>query len=691
MLDSRDDGRAEVAFRASAVYESALAHLRTADGAPNPIRCAELLVGGPEENRRRARAILESLADDLADADRLADELIEEVVGWPIRLSGAEVVAVVLAAHGVRTVFAYAGTSELSLCDAFEEAAGLELVNGRGDRESAFMAGGASALVPNRGAALLHGARGLTNAAGALADVRRNEFGVVYIVGLPSTSSAAFLPPHGEPDLIANLGAFARYAWECGAVPDAEAGRAALAMEFVARLREALDTSGRPPFGPSLFGIPQDVAEERWIGLAALVDAWSAPASPRPASDPVRTAALIDEVVAALRSASRPFIMVDDFALRHEGIREALSDLARTCGAAVAQLRYRRGPMLFERIQQHEVENFVGWFNQYSSVHAEMLANADLLITVEDRNMYRRLTGELPTCRKIAINSDPAKVVKNGYLRAGDLLVEGQPAQILARVAAAAGATFAHRAAWFRPTARMVGGVTPDPPSVHVEYGRRAVATELVNVLRGWDRPVLVDDSQMFGGLLSDSYDAFPAGLRVFGGHGGFVGCGMSYAVGLAIGDSSVRVMCTLGDQGFTNAYQALVAAHQQRARVLFVVCNNGESVSLRKQARSSFGERRRDFLANVSDFSYTDVAAAHKLATRRLPVPIGADVALIDSTMAELGQLLEELTSVDGPSLLELVLPSDVEAWRGIWLTNGFDQAAPDQFEAPAYSQVAR
>ncbi|MEU1763132.1 thiamine pyrophosphate-binding protein [Micromonospora sp. NPDC005652] len=673
-----------------ALYDSLLEEFCTAGGEPDRIRCAELVACGPDAARRQARSVLESLAPGSAELDRLAGKLVDEVLSWQVRLSGAEAVAVVLAAHGVATVFAYAGTSELALCDAFEEVAGVQLVNGRGDRESAFMAGGASALVPNRGAALLHGARGLTNAAGALADVRRNEFGVVYVVGLPSTSSAKFLPPHGEPDLIANLSAFAGYAWECGAVPEASTEQDAHAVEFVARLREALETAARPPFGPSLFGVPQDVAEERWIGLAALADGGALPTTVGSVGDRARTDALMDDAVAALRSASRPFILVDDFALRYEGIREALSDLARTCGAAVAQLRYRRGPMLFERIQQHEVENFIGWLNQYSTVHAEMLASADLLITVEDRNMYRRLTGELPTCRKIAINSDPAKVLKNSYLRPDGLLMKGQPAEILARMAAAADSAFGRRAAWFPSTARMVGGVTPDPPSTQVEYGRRAVTTELVNVLRRWTRPVLVDDSQMFGGLLSDWYEAFPPGLRVVGGHGGFVGCGMSYAVGLAIGDPSVRVMCTLGDQGFTNAYQVLVAAHQQRARVLFVVCNNGESVSLRKQARSSLGERRRDFLANVSGFSYTGVAAAHGVQARRLHVPIGADADVVDSTMADLAQLLAKLTSVDGPSLLELVLPSDVEAWRGIWLAGGFDQEAPEQVETGSYSEIA-
>jgi acetolactate synthase-1/2/3 large subunit len=682
--------RATVSSVPASVYQSVLDGYRTVDGEPDRIRCAELLGGGTARARQRAREALASHAPNLADVDRLAREVVGDVQSWPLQLSGAEVVAAVLKAHGVKTMFTYAGTSELALCDAFADTVGLELVNGRGDRESAFMAAGASFLVPNQGAALLHGARGLTNAAGALADIRRYEIGVVFVVGLPSTSSAAFMPPHGERDLIARLSDFAGYAWECPEVPAAPAERAELASAFVTQLRKALETAAQPPFHPSLFGVPQDVAEECWIGLSALTDGWSAPSpGPRGSTPAGRSDPQIDGVVAALQAATRPLILVDDFALRHEGARQALSDLSRACGAAIAQLRYRRGPMLFERLQPHEVDNFVGWLNPYSAVHAKMLADADLLITVEDRNMYRRLTGELPACRKIAINSNPAMVRKNGYLGPGDLLVEGHPVEIMTRVAARANVVVGQRPQWFAPAAGLVSGVTPDPPSERVRYGRRAVAAELARALRGWARPVVVDDSQMFGGLLSDSYDDFPAGLRVFGGHGGFVGCGMPYAVGLAVSEPTVRVMCTLGDQGFTNAYQALVAAHQQRARVLFVVCNNGESVSLQKQAVSRLGERRRAYLDNVAGLSYADIARAHGTAVRQLRVPIGAAADAVDATMVEMAGMLAELTSVDGPSLLELLLPSDPEAWRGIWLANGFDELAPDQTGAVAHPET--
>src|SRR5688572_22465744 len=124
--------------------------------------------------------------------------MVEVVVANDVdpSVTGADAIAAALYAAGVRHVFAYAGTSELALCDAIDRVDANMLVNGRGDKESAFMAAGASVLEPLRGAAVLHGARGLTNAAGALADVRRSEVGTMFVVGLPSTTSARFLPPH---------------------------------------------------------------------------------------------------------------------------------------------------------------------------------------------------------------------------------------------------------------------------------------------------------------------------------------------------------------------------------------------------------------------------------------------------------------------------------------------------------------
>jgi len=72
--------------------------------------------------------------------------------------------------------------------------------------------------------------------------------------------------------------------------------------------------------------------------------------------------------------------------------------------------------------------------------------------------------------------------------------------------------------------------------------GRRAVAPSIARVLAGRKRPVLIDNSQMFGGLWSEYHDDFSRGLQGFGGHGDFFGSGL----GCAGGGSSGRAWCSL-------------------------------------------------------------------------------------------------------------------------------------------------
>jgi acetolactate synthase I/II/III large subunit len=582
-------------------------------------------------------------------------------------LTGAEAVVAVLEQHGVEVVFAYPGTSELALCDGVDRAPGLRLVLTRGDKECAFMAAGASLPRPVHAVAIVHGARGLTNAAGGIAAARRNDVGTLVIAGLAGTRSARFLPPHGEPDLIATMGNFAERSWEAPTVPGDADGRLGAAREFVARLRSALTESSRIPTRPALFGIPQDVAEARWVPRSVLAEPWQPP-EPEPAAS-------VEEAVAALGAASRPLFFLDDHALRHPGLREVLAELTGRLGAPVFQLRYRRGPMLFERLRREEVATFLGWFNPFSTEHRDLLAACDLLVTVGDRNLYPRVVGDLPSCRKIAINDDGGKVRKNEYLGADDILLEGDAAAILGRLTARPRED--GREPWFTEPDPARAQATPEPASDIVERLRTELVGAIGRTLAGWRDPVLVDDSQMFGGMISERYDLLPPGTRVFGDHSGFVGGGLATATGLAIGRPDHRVLCTLGDQGFINAFQGLVTAVQESARIVYLVCNNGESVSLRKQANAAFDgpvETPRRYLRNTSGLSYQRVAEAIGVRSWLVEVDGELEPAGVEGAARELGKALQEAGETDGPALVELRLPSDPDLWRGVWVTKGFE-----------------
>jgi acetolactate synthase-1/2/3 large subunit len=586
-------------------------------------------------------------------------------------LTGAQAISEVLARRGVVTAFSYAGTSELALCDALGSKAGINLMNARGDAQSVFMAAGGSVLTPLRAIAVLHGARGLTNALGAIASMRRDEIGAIILIGLPSTTSSSFLPPHGERGLMHDAASFAKSTYELGVVqpnPVHTTGEDAVLQVLTQAITDAIT----PPWGPVLCGVPQDLSERRFISAERARSLQILGPSRRVIRDED-----IQPAVSHVESSRRPVILIDDYFLRYAGSRAALSAFATRIAAPVLQLRYRRGPMLFERIRSEDVPAFVGWLDPFNSEHQTLMRSADLLITLEDRNMYERVLGPMPTCRKIAITSDRHKAEKNGYLTPADSLIEGDVVAVLEAISARLPAE--GRTTWY--SARAKGNPEKSDHDVASEDAggilRRELPEIIAEAMSLVEQPVLIDDSQMFGGLLGQHYDRLPRSLRIVGSHAGFVGSGLSTAAGLALSDSGRFVFCTLGDQGFGNAFQGLVAAGEHQARVVFIVINNGGSVSLQTEARArghlqQANEERH--LRNAGNVDPAALAAACGIQSSSVDLRQVSDASSIRGLLEEFRRDLRAATARDGPTLIELVLPPAGSLWTDIWSVRGLD-----------------
>jgi acetolactate synthase I/II/III large subunit len=576
-------------------------------------------------------------------------------VAGPI-LTGAEAVADVLTRWGCSTVFAYPGTSELVLCSAIADREELRLVNARGDKEAAFMAAGGNLPGQPVCAAILHGARGLTNALGAVADVRRSEIPVLYLVGMPSRSSARYLPPHGEPALIDAAGSFARAAFDCSTLDSLDP------RAFLKLAADALHSLGGPPYGPVLLGLPHDVLTSRFVPADVLADALP--------DTPVLTEPAVTQALALLRAAQRPVILVDDYLLRAPTAEADLAALATTLGAPVLQVAYLRGPMLFQQVRTETVPTFVGSYDPTNPEHRRLLGSADLLVTLEDRNMYPRVVGPPPTCRKLALTSNVAATTKNGYLTVDDVLIPGDVCRaIRAIVDRLAGSDTPPRRPWAVPVQRHP---RCHPSAVELV---RAVARGLPSVLD----PVIVDDSQMFGGLVARNYHVLPENTRVFGSHGGFVGGGLATAVGLALANPELHVLTTVGDQGFTNGVQALAAASEHQVPLVVLVCNNGASVSLRTQADFD-GVGVLAPLNNVAPMSYAAIATGFGFSVTRHVWPDGERSEAIADASRELTVEIKRAITARRPHLIELVTPSSPEFWAGVWRVEGLEGAVSPQ-----------
>ncbi|KKU82733.1 MAG: Acetolactate synthase, large subunit [Microgenomates group bacterium GW2011_GWA2_47_8] len=566
-------------------------------------------------------------------------------------LTGGEAIAVVLKREGINTIFAYPGTSELMLCNAIQKSRDLRLINGRGDKESAFMAAGAGLIKPLQACALLHGARGLTNACGAIADIRRNEISTVILAGLPSLSSQSFLPPHGEDGLINTIGKFSKSSEEITSLnPD----------EFIEKLSKTIIKARETPYGPVLLGVPQDVLEKKLIPADFKLKKASGSKS--------TNSAQITKAAKLIKSSKNPLILVDDYLFKTKDAVEILSQLSLASRAPVLQVFYGRGPMLFEKIRISKCPSFLGYYKINEAVSAELMKKCGVLITIEDRNMYPRVVGKLPSCKKIAITSFKEKSQKNKYLKKHDILIEGNTSWIMKKIILKIDVKSNRRIFLNRCSKLREMKVHPDN-NIKGKYSFLCenLAGTLGEILKEVKNPVVIDDSQMFGGMIAKNYDFFPDNLRVFGDHGAFVGAGISFATGLAITSSNLKVLCLLGDQAFVNGFQGLSAAVENKSKCIFIVLNNGESVSLFKQALSQDPHafsNGKNFLKNIPSFSYTEIAKA-----------IGLVVYKIENNknqMIDFKNILLKSLTIDKPVFIEIEAPSNKDAWQGIWITEG-------------------
>ncbi len=579
-------------------------------------------------------------------------------------MTGAEVLASILEKANVKYVFAYPGTSELALCDAIIRSKSITLMNGRGDKESAFMAAGGSLLNPLNAAAILHGARGGTNALGAIADAHRNEVPALFIVGLPSTSSQPFLPPHGEWNLIEKLGNFVKCSVE---IKDTSPSNA---RNFCPTIYRALEACVRYPYGPVIIGFPQDVSEKKWIPKQ-YVSYKKAVGSGKQTYSKKN----IKRTISVINKSNRPVLYIDDFFYKFTRAKETVKKLAQLLHAPIFQVFYGRGPMLFERLTKKETSHFLGCYNPADSSHQEIMSSADLLITIEDRNMYPRVVGQLPDCRKIAITSNPVMTKKNNYLTSNDLVLEGNVGKILEEICSKLDTESKARkkTSWY--VQNDMNSSSPAKTDSKYSFMRIEIAEILSEIFNKVTSPILVDDSQMFGGLLSEGYDSFPSKLRVFGDHGAFIGGGLALSAGLAKCEPGTTVFCTLGDQSFTNAVQGLVSAVQQKIKIIYIVCNNSKSVSLMKQILSqdptAFDSGKSTFLNNAP-INYSALAKSLKINTYTIPYIPNHNNKSYAHPNSIFRKFLAQALKINGPTLMELQLPSDPDAWKGIWTVKG-------------------
>jgi acetolactate synthase I/II/III large subunit len=441
-----------------------------------------------------------------------------------------------LAARGVDVVFGIPGVHTIELYRGLA-GSGIRHVTARHEQGAGFMADGYARGSGKPGVAFVITGPGVTNILTAMAQARADSVPMLVVSGVnrQPTLGRGFGHLHELPD---QRGLMAQVALQSERVERPEDLAPALDRAFAAML------GARP--GPVHLEVPLDV-------MPLPCDALPAPAAvPAPPDPAVARAGVL------LAGAQAPLILAGGGAKRAGA---ALRTLAERLDAPVVLTVNARGLM-----HGHPLV-----VPASPSLHAvrDLISGADRVLAVgtelgpTDFDIYQR--GGVPDLSgMIRIDIDPAQLARHEaaltiHAEAGAAL-----AALAARLPARAGdgaarASAARKAAWDE-----------------LDAGAQADVALIGAIRDALPGAVIVGDStrMVYAGNLFYDHDR-PGGCFNAATGFGALGHGVGAAVGAAIAEPGVPVVCLVGDGGLQFAPGEVMTAVDEGARVIFVVLNN--------------------------------------------------------------------------------------------------------------------
>jgi acetolactate synthase I/II/III large subunit len=445
-----------------------------------------------------------------------------------------------LEAHGVDTVFGIPGVHTIELYRGLARSR-IRHVTPRHEQGAAFMADGYARVAGKPGVALLITGPGVTNAITAMAQARADSIPMLVISGVNQTATLGkgFGYLHELPD---QRGMMTKVALFSERVTDADALAGALVRAF------AIFASGRP--GPVHIEIPLDA-----MASPADLPAIKAAEAAVPQADP----GTIAEAVRLATAAARPLIIAGGGARHAE---DALRLLAEKLDAPVVLTINGRGLMHRHPLCVPASPSL--WATR------KLMAESDLVIGVgtefgQTDFDLNAVGGFVMPENLIRIDIDAEQLTR-------------RPATV--RIQADSGAAL-------RALGAAIAAVDRKGGARRAEQTRRAALEEIGAQMRDQLRlvesirdtlpgAIIVGDSTqpVYGGNLYYDHDR-PGGW--FNGSCGFgaLGYAIPAAIGAALAEPDVPVVCLAGDGGFQFTLPELGTALDARTPVLFVVWNN--------------------------------------------------------------------------------------------------------------------
>jgi len=532
-------------------------------------------------------------------------------------MTGAEMIAHLLRAEGVHTVFGYPGGAILPTYDALRDS-GIHHVLVRHEQGAAHAADGYARASGQVGVAIATSGPGALNLVTGLATAMMDSVPMVCLTG-QVPSRAIGTDAFQESDILGVVTPITKHAILVRRAED-----------LPGALREAFGVarSGRP--GP----VVVDICKDAQLQCATWRDPgpYTPPARPRPAP----TGPDLDEAMALIARAERPMILCGHgvAAARASAILQGLAermDIPVGCtllglGAFPAGHRLHLGMM---GMHGH------AWVNR-------AIQEADVLLAVGMR-FDDRVTGDpatfAPDAEIVHIELDAAeigKVVPTAVGLCGDArdilldLLERAPAM--------------RRRDWRRRVRALEEAERAADPEEHDDGGMSAtqVLRELARHV-GTDVVVATDVGQHQMWEAQHWAHERPRTLLTSGGLG-TMGYALPAAIGAAFAGRSEEIWVVVGDGGFQMTASELSTLRQEGLKIHILVVNNSSLGMVRQLQELFFEARYHGVEMAPPDFGL--LARAHGLRADRV---------------TDRGQLAEAVAAArahEGSSVIELVVP---------------------------------
>jgi acetolactate synthase-1/2/3 large subunit len=525
-----------------------------------------------------------------------------------VKRTGGELIVDSLKAAGVDTLFGIISVHNIPIFDALAREGGIRLVPARTEHGAALMADGFSRATGRLAAVVTSTGVGAANAAGPLLEAFVASSPVLHITGQVDAAyvdgDRAFL--HGAKDQLAMLDRVGKGAFRASrteAIPEV--------------MREAiqLTVSGRP--GPVSVEVPID-QQYRSVDVQVVPISLPGPQPPDPLT--------IEQAAKLIRQARRPLVWAGGGTIA-SGASAAVCRLAERIGAGVVTTAAGRGALPEDHPQ------CIGFFGLETAV-GTLFEQSDLLLAVGTRfrgNETRAWQMSLPAPR-IQIDVEPSLLGRNYPIDVG--IVGDARLSLEALVDAV---DVSQNPEWLAAVAEARRSVRARVRSTLGPYER------ILDDLRGTlDRDAIVVrdvtiPATTWGARLLETY----APRTVLHSATYAIGLGCCLAIGASIGRPDRQVVLLAGDGGFVTALGELATAAQERARVTFVLFNDGGYGILRNLQDTHFDGRRFGVDLVTPDFM-------------ALGESFGVWTGQVRSSV-EMGPVLKEALHQDGPALIEV------------------------------------